>query len=181
MRSVNGSDMLIHGVFLEVSGIGVLLCGASGIGKSELALELVTRGHSLIADDAVEFELDSSGLVIGSCPEMLKGFLHVRGLGLINVVKMFGPGSACDRMVLDLILRMVPVEAVIESEWLDGCRASRTVLGRWVSERLIPVGPGRSLATLAEVACRDHVLRRRGYDAAADLSLRQKRAIGVPE
>jgi HPr kinase/phosphorylase len=167
----------LHGVFMEVMRLGVLFSGESGVGKSELALELLNRGHRLIADDAPEFRLLTSGGVEGACPEPLRDFLEVRGLGVINVRAMFGNDALMPHAELNLIIQL----KAMSSEQLaavDRLRASRDtviVLGKEVPRITLPVAPGRNLAILAETAVRSHMLLLDGCDAAADFSRRQQR------
>jgi HPr kinase/phosphorylase len=159
----------LHGVFLEVYSIGVLLTGDSGSGKSELALELITRGHRLIADDASEFTLIAPDVIDGTCPELLRDCLEVRGLGVLNVRNMFGDTAVKKNKYLRLILHLSPEQdqATVDPEArLFGSVSSRTVLGVDVPQLGIPVAAGRNLAVLAEAAVRNHVLKSGGIDAA---------------
>lgn len=166
-----------HGVFLDVMGIGILLTGASGIGKSELALELITRGHRLVADDAPEFWRSTPATLHGRCPEPLEGFLEVRGLGIVNIRAMFGDTAIREHKRLQLILRLEPLgaEALNELDRLGGSRRARRLLDVDIPERLLPVAPGRNLAVIVEAAVRNHVLALNGYDAVEDFTARQKR------
>lgn len=174
------ATIILHGVLIEAFGLGVLLAGRSGVGKSELALEFLTRGHRLVADDAAEFSLAPDCRVIGRCPPLLHGFLEVRGLGVLNVGRMFGEPALRSSTALDLILRLeAEGDSCDPSDRLRGRRIVTQVCGRSIAEIRLPVRAGRSLATLAEVACRDHALKRAGYDAAADLADRQLRAMGA--
>lgn len=173
-----GSEgVTLHGVFVEIFGLGALLAGPSGIGKSELALEMLARGHRLVADDAACFHLASDGRVVGRCPPLLFGFLEVRGLGVLHVGRMFGEPALRASKSLDLILRLGHTEEVSEAHRLHGRRVETPVCGKPIPEILLPVRPGQSLATLAEAACRDQTLKRDGYDAAEDFISRQQRQI----
>lgn len=167
----------LHGVFVEIFGLGVLLAGKSGVGKSELALEMLARGHRLIADDAAEFQLAHDGRVVGRCPPLLYGFLEVRGLGVLHVGRMFGEPALRSSKALDLILRLDAAGEGGAIDRLRGRRVQTLVCGRLFPEILLPVRPGQSLATLAEAACRDQTLKRDGYDAAADFEARQLQAL----
>lgn len=165
----------IHGVFMEVIGIGVLLTGEAGIGKSELALELITRRHRLVADDAPEFSRVTPDIIIGSCPELLLDFIEVRGLGILNVRAMFGDSAIRHRKKLDLIVNLLPQEQA-ERAWqnrLDGSRRIRTLFDLEIPEIDLPVAPGRNLSVLVEAAARNEVLRFSGYDASEDFERRQ--------
>ena len=169
----------LHGVFMEVTRLGVLLSGASGVGKSELALELLNRGHRLIADDAPEFRRLASGSVEGGCPELLRDFLEVRGLGVINVRAMFGAAAVAPQAELDLILQLKAMSSE-QLATVDRLRPSRdnvSVLEKEVPRIVLPVAPGRNLAILAETAVRSHLLMLGGRDAAADFIELQLRTL----
>ena len=169
----------VHGVFLEVLGMGVLLVGDPGVGKSELALEMIARGHRLIADDAPEFARTAPEILEGSCPPLLRDFLEVRGLGVLNVSAMFGEGAVRQREILNLIVNMRSFDSneLAQIDRLRGSLSARTILGVAVPEITLPVAPGRNLAVLLETAVRNQILRVRGYDAGVDLVDRQSRAI----
>ena len=169
----------LHGVFLEVLGMGVLLTGHSAVGKSELALELITRGHRLVADDAPEFRRIAPDIVAGSCPPLLREFLEVRGLGILNIRAMFGNSSIVNSMYLQLIihLKRMKLQEIADMERLKVSGQSRTVLGVEIPRITVPVAPGRNLAILVETAVRNHMLRLKGYDAAEVFIERQRKAI----
>lgn len=173
---------ILHGVFVEIMELGVLLAGPSGVGKSELALELLGRGHRLIADDASEFTVDATGGLIGHCPPLLAGFLEARSLGILNVQKMFGAQSQRDSCALDLVIRLqIPSEVQMQAqERLEGRRATVRILDVAVPEISIPIRLGHNLAVLVEAACRDHKLRQAGYRADEDFTARQLQAIQNP-
>jgi len=168
----------LHGVFLAVLGEGVLIVGQSGLGKSELALELLARGHRLIADDAVEFSREGERLV-GRCPPLLQDFLEARSLGVLNIRKLFGGSRLQHSAPLDLVIALDLPAGVSPSglERLSGLRANREILGLAVPEISIPIRLGHNLAVLVEAACRDLKLRRKGYEADQDFSRRQLDAI----
>ncbi|UCC56523.1 MAG: HPr(Ser) kinase/phosphatase [Gammaproteobacteria bacterium] len=167
----------LHGVFMEVMGTGVLITGPSSIGKSELALELLTRGHRLIADDAPEFSRLAPDILNGSCPEMLRDFLEVRGLGILNVRAMYGASSIKHNRNLRLIIVLQEMEDAIKMDRLHGSRRNRRILGVDIPEITLPVGPGRNLAVLLETAVRNHILNAKGYDASQAFIERQKRRL----
>jgi len=158
--------------------MGVLITGAPAIGKSELALELISRGHRLVADDAVEVQVADAGETVeGVCPEMLRDMMEVRGLGIVNVRRLFGETAVKYRKNLKLIIDLIPAEACAEVDRLQ-MRASLTeVLGVMVPKICVPVAVGRNLAVLVEVAARNHILRDRGYDAATELAERQRQVM----
>ncbi len=164
----------VHGVLMRVHGVGVLLTGASGVGKSELALELLSRGHRLVADDAAEFDI-TRGHVHGRCPRLLQGFIEARSLGILNVRRLYGRRSVASSTRLDLIIALDTPGTHEETglERLSGQRSVREVLGHPVPVISIPIRLGHNLAVLVEAACRDDRLRRGGYRADTDLTRRQ--------
>jgi HPr kinase/phosphorylase len=169
----------IHGVFMEVLGMGVLIVGDAAVGKSELALELVSRGNRLVADDAPEFTRVAPDLINGTCPPMLREFLEVRGLGVLNIRAMFGDSAIKRSKYLRLIVQLKRMNAqeLAELDRLPSTQSSRDVLGVPVPEVTVPVAPGRNLAILVEAAVRNHILKLQGYDANAALIERQHEAI----
>ncbi len=163
----------LHGVFMEIYSIGVLITGESGSGKSELALELVTRGHRLVADDAPDFTQIAPDVLDGTCPELLQDLLEVRGLGVLNVRDMFGDTAVKRNKYLRLIVHLgkpVAEPAAASSDGLErltGEGGSRRVLDLDVPTITLPVMAGRNLAVLTEAAARVHILRAKGVDPAA--------------
>lgn len=160
----------LHGVFMEIYSIGVLITGDAGAGKSELALELVSRGHRLVADDAPDFTQIAPDVLDGTCPEMIQDLLEVRGLGVLNIREMFGDTAVKGNKYLRLILHLTHPSDVVEAtglERLTGENTTRRVLDLDVPVTSIPVMPGRNLAVLAEAATRLHSLRVKGMDPAA--------------
>ncbi|MFO8024195.1 HPr(Ser) kinase/phosphatase [Thiohalophilus sp.] len=170
---------VFHGVFMEVFGIGVLLTGPSGVGKSELALELLSRGHRLVADDAPEFRRTSPDAITGTCPSLLTDFIEVRGLGVLNIRAMYGNNAILDHKRLRLIIQLAsepnPDDKSIER--LDHNGRTRRILDVDIPEVCLPVAPGRDLAVIIEAAVRNHVLYLDGYNAAQDFIERQQRLI----
>lgn len=176
LREHTAETRTIHGVFMDVMGIGVLLTGDSAIGKSELALELITRGHRLIADDSPEFARPSPHTLRGYCPEMLRDFLEVRGLGVLNIRAMFGDSAIKESKKLRLIIHLAPFgENLHQDERLLGNRDSRKILDVEITQIHIPVAPGRDLAVLVEAAVRNFILYDSGYDSGQDFINRQRR------
>jgi HPr kinase/phosphorylase len=166
----------LHGVFMEIYSIGVLITGESGSGKSELALELVTRGHRLVADDAPEFTQIAPDVLDGTCPELLQDLLEVRGLGVLDIREMFGDTAVKRNKYLRLIVHLTkpladaepaPASAPGGMERLTGAGGARRVLDLDVPTITIPVMAGRNLAVLTEAAARVHILRAKGVDPAA--------------
>jgi len=170
---------VVHGVFLEVHGMGVLLTGESGVGKSELALELISRNHRLIADDAPEFSRMGPDTVRGRCPEVLRDFIEVRGLGILNIRAMYGDSAIKFNKDLRLIvhLQRLAAEDLHKVDRLKGSYRKRTILDIEIPEATLPVASGRNLAVLVEAAVRDHILLRKGYNAAEAFSQRQRELI----
>ena len=166
----------VHGVMLEVNGIGVMLTGNSAVGKSELALELITRGHRLIADDVVDLYKVSPDTLESQCPPMLQDFLEVRGLGVLNVRTLFGEPAVKLKKNLKLIVRL---QAQVDGgqdniSRLDMQESSEMILGVEIPKVYIPVAAGRNLAVLVEVATRNYILRARGINSAEDFIARQQ-------
>jgi len=171
--------LTLHGVFMDVLGIGVLITGESNIGKSELALQLVSRGHCLIADDAPDFTRIAHNTLEGSCPYMLRDFLEVRGLGILNIRKMYGNSSTRYRKIIKLIVHLEPVRGGKDPDFdrLSGEQGSTTILDVPITRITIPVAPGRNLAVLVEVGVRNYRLRKGGYDASEHIIKLQAEAI----
>lgn len=168
--------IVLHGTFMEVYSNGVLITGEAGAGKSELALELLTRGHRLISDDAPEFTQIAPDVLDGTCPELLRDLLEVRGLGVLNVREMFGDTAIKRNKYLRMIVHLVAADVLKPIEGMDrlhGITGRRTVLDVEVPQITIPVAPGRNLAVLVEAAVRNHVLRSKGIDPAQTFIDRQ--------
>ncbi len=159
----------LHGVFLEIYSIGVLVTGDSGVGKSELAIELVSRGHRLVADDAPEFTQIAPDVLDGTCPELLQDLLEVRGLGVMNIRQMFGDTAVKKNKYLRLIVHLVRAQEPSKEAMarITGESGSRRVLDLDVPVVELPVAAGRNLAVLTEAAVRLHLLRSKGMDPAA--------------
>ncbi|HHJ16741.1 MAG TPA: HPr(Ser) kinase/phosphatase [Gammaproteobacteria bacterium] len=177
LTNLFAEKITLHGVFMEVFSLGMLIIGDPSVGKSELALELVARGHRLVADDAPLFARTSPDTLSGRCPEILRDFMEVRGLGVLNIRAMFGDSAIKQARNLRLILKLVQMsEAEMHTiDRLHGARATRTILGVDIPEITLPVAPGRNLAVLAEAAARNHTLLLKGYDSARLFMERQTR------
>jgi len=165
-----------HGVCLAIFDLGVLLIGDSGIGKSEIALSLVDRGHQLIADDAVTIKRNAEGEVMTSCPGVLQDFLEVRGLGILNVRKMFGDSAICRQKSLSLIVRLERFSAtdLPHIDRLHGLHHEEDVLGVTLPQVTIPLAPGRNMAILTEAAVRKYKIREAGYYTEQVFTARQR-------
>jgi HPr kinase/phosphorylase len=160
-----------HGVFLDVLGMGVLITGDSGLGKSELGLELISRGSGLIADDVVELFRIGPETVEGRCPVLLKDFLEVRGLGVLNIRTIFGEAALRPRKNLKLIVHLGKPTARMERLPLNA--GSERIMGVDIRKVTIPVAAGRNLAILTEAAVRNYVLQLRGFDSTQEFVERQ--------
>jgi HPr kinase/phosphorylase len=167
----------LHGVFMDVLGLGVLISGESGLGKSELALELITRGHGLVADDIVDFSRIAPDAVEGRCPPLLRNLLEVRGLGLLDIRTIFGETSVRRKMRLRLIVQLVRRSAIDDYERLPLEALSEDILGLAIRKVVIPVAAGRNLAVLVEAAVRNTVLQLRGIDTMREFTERQRDAM----
>jgi len=168
----------LHGVLLSIDTFGVLITGESGIGKSEVALGLIHRGHALIADDCVEITQGEQHL-IGSCPELLQNFLEVRGLGILNIHAMYGDKAICPQSAIDLIIHMVEGEEaqVIMRDRLNSQQRTQQILDTILPVAPMPVAPARSLTVLVEAAVRNQQLKNSGYDAGNDFQCIQEQQI----
>ena len=166
----------VHGVYMEVMGMGVLITGESGIGKSELALELLSRNHRLIADDAVEFVRVGPDVIVGQCPTLLSDYLEVRGLGILDVRLMFGETAVRHKKKLHLIVRLETIQRQKMSKInrLESKQMTRAILDVEIPEVALFVGPGRNLAVLVETAIRAYILRMWGFDPLDDFMKRHQ-------
>lgn len=162
----------MHGVLVEIYGVGVLITGDSGVGKSETALELVKRGHRLVADDAVDICRVSMGRLVGKAPEMVRNFMEIRGIGIINVATLFGIGSVMQSKSIDMVVHLEHWQQDKEYDRLGMDDETRKILDVDVPWLLMPIRPGRNLAVVLEVAARNLRLKQQGYSAAKDLEQR---------
>jgi HPr kinase/phosphorylase len=167
----------MHGVFMDVLGMGVLIAGESGVGKSELGLELISRGHGLVADDVVDLARTEPDSIEGQCPPLLANLLEVRGLGLLDIKAIFGETAVRRKMKLRLIVELRRQAAAALMERLPLAGTTEEVLGLPVHKVVIPVAAGRNLAVLLEAAVRNTILKLRGIDTMAEFMQRQRQAI----
>ena len=177
--SLENKEKTISAGLLQIFGLGVLIMGDSGIGKSESALELITRGHRFVSDDAVHLKRDTRGRLVGRAPSLSRNFMEIRGLGLINIKEIFSSKIVLPKTKIDLAIRL--------KKWQPGKEYDRIglkspedylILGEKIPLINIPVAPGRNIATLIEVACKVHLLSRKGYLAAQELVKKIDRALG---
>jgi HPr kinase/phosphorylase len=167
----------IHAVLMDILGLGVLIAGESGIGKSECALDLIVRGHRLVADDTVDVRRRAETILIGTCPEMTRHHMELRGLGVINVKELFGIASTRSSKRVELVVQLERWDAAREYERLGLDEEFQEILGLGVPLIRMPVAPGRNVAILVEVAARNQLLRARGHHAARLLADRLDRTL----
>lgn len=173
-----GSSLIVSGGFLQIFGLGVIITGHSGIGKSESALELISRGHRFISDDVVELTRRRDGGLIGRAPALSRYFMEIRGLGIINIKAIFGPKSICRQSRLDLVIWLKKWQKGDEYDRLGlEFPADYKILGVKVPQLIVPVAPGRTIALLIEVACKVHLLRKKGYQASREIVKRLDQAL----
>jgi HPr kinase/phosphorylase len=177
-RPGKSATTTISAGLLKIFGVGTLILGDSGIGKSESALELVSRGHKFIADDVVRIRKTGDGTLYGTPPSLSRNFMEIRGLGIINIREIFGSRSVAAGARVDLIIKLKTWRRGFEVDRL-GLKVARdeSILGTSVPQVAIPVAPGRNIASLIEVACRVHLLRKKGYHAPAEIVNRLNRVL----
>lgn len=172
----------LHGVLMDVLGMGVMITGDSGVGKSELALELISRGHGLVADDVVEMARVAPDVIEGRCPALLRDFLEVRGLGLLNIRTVFGETASRRKMRVRLVVHLSkPQEGSTEALRLPLAAQKTEILDTTLHKVILPVAEGRNLAVLLETAVRNTILQLRGIDSTQQFVERQQQALGQEE
>lgn len=164
-----------HGVLVEVYGEGILILGESGVGKSEAAIELLKRGHRLVADDAVEIKRVSTKTLVGSSPEIIRHFVELRGIGVIDVKEIFGIGAVKDTESIDLIIHLEPWEEDKQYDRLGMVDEYTNIMGINIPSMTVPVKIGRNIAVIIEVAAMNNRQKRMGYNAAVELNNRLMR------
>ncbi|HET6440480.1 MAG TPA: HPr(Ser) kinase/phosphatase [Anaeromyxobacter sp.] len=169
----------MHGVLLDVFGVGILLLGKSGIGKSEIALDLVMRGHRLVADDIVDVRRRTPDSVVGAGSEIIRHHMEIRGLGIINIKDLFGVASIRDRKKIEIVLELVEWDPSVEYDRLGVEDRKFRILDVEIPMLIVPVRPGRNMTTIVEVAARNHLLKEQGHHSAREFQDRLNRAIAV--
>jgi HPr kinase/phosphorylase len=169
----------MHGVLLDVFGVGILLLGKSGIGKSEIALDLVMRGHRLVADDIVDVKRKASDSVVGSGSEIIRHHMEIRGLGIINIKDLFGVAAIRDRKKIEIVLELVEWDPSVEYDRLGVEERKFRILDVEIPMLVVPVRPGRNMTTIVEVAARNHLLKLQGHHSAREFQDRLNRAIAL--
>lgn len=159
-----------HGVLMDILGEGILLTGESGIGKSEAAMELIKRGHRLVADDAVEIHKISGNTLVGTAPELIRNYIELRGIGIVNVARLFGMGAVRSDKKIDLVVNIVPWNAHEVYDRLGLEDQHMDILGVKVPMYTIPITPGRNLAVILEVAAINNRQRKMGYNSALEFT-----------
>lgn len=158
----------VHGVLIDVLGVGLLILGKSGIGKSELALDLVARGHRLVADDIVDLKRKAGGPLYGSGSEIIKHHMEIRGIGIINIKDLFGVSAVRDRKKVEMVVELVEWDDKYEYDRLGVDEMKYSALDTEVPLLVVPVRPGRNLTTIVEVAARNHLLKLQGHHSAKE-------------
>ena len=174
-----GQRITRHGVLVEVYGEGILLLGDSGVGKSETAIELLKRGHRLIADDAVEIRRVSATTLVGRAPEIIKHYVELRGIGIVDVRRLFGMGSVKETEKIDLVINLEPWQEGKMYDRLGLDEQTTDILGINVPSIVLPVCPGRNLSVVIEVAAMNNRQKRMGYNTAAEFNKRLMESMGV--
>ena len=172
--------MTRHGVLVEVYGEGVLLLGDSGIGKSETAIELVKRGHRLVADDAVEIKRVSSKTLVGEAPEIIRHYVELRGIGIVDVRRLFGMGGVGMTARIDLVINLEHWQQGKMYDRLGLDNETMDILGIKIPSITIPVCPGRNLAIILEIAAMNHRQKKMGYNTAEEFNARLMQQMGIP-
>lgn len=170
---------VVHGVFMEIMGVGVLIQGRSGIGKSENALELVMRGHRLVTDDIVEVKKMGPIELFGRAPEMIKNLLEVRGIGIVDIRHLFGVSAVRDQKKIDLVVELNDWNDTADYDRIGLKEEKYRLLGIDLPLVKIPVSPGRNVSAIIELACRNHILKKEGIHTAQDLEARMLRAMEI--
>ena len=170
LKSALAPSVALHGVLMEVYGEGILIMGESGLGKSETAVELLKRGHRLIADDAVEIRKIAGNILMGTAPKLIRNYVELRGIGILNVAKLFGMGAVKTENEINLVVNIVPWQQQKEYDRLGIEENYTEILGVKVPTNTIPITPGRNLAVILEVAAMNNRQRKLGYNSALEFT-----------
>lgn len=164
----------MHGVLMDIYGVGVVLLGKSGVGKSECALDLIARGHRLVSDDLILMQMDAAGDLLGSAPEITKHYIEVRGLGILNVFQLYGAASVRDTKKVDLALELISFEDISQIDRLGLQVYEKEILGKKIPLVRVPCWKGRNLTTIIEIAARNQILKWAGHDSAVGFEKKHK-------
>jgi len=159
----------IQGVLVDLFGIGIIITGGSGIGKSECGLELVARGHKLVADDSIDIIKCADGTLYGTCPDVTKHFMEIRGIGVVNMKRLFGKEAISDGVPVDIIAELIRWEDWEDPDRLGSTDQHRSVLAVDLPIVRLPVRSGGNMATVIEIVARNHILKKKGYNAPIEL------------
>ncbi len=179
LEEILAAHTSMHGVLLDVFGVGILLLGKSGIGKSEIALDLVMRGHRLVADDIVDVKRTAPESVVGAGSEIIKHHMEIRGLGIINIKDLFGVAAIRERKKIEIVLELVEWDPHVEYDRLGVEEKRFRILDVEVPMLIVPVRPGRNMTTIVEVAARNHLLKQQGHHSAREFQERLNRTIAL--
>ncbi len=179
LEDVLTAQTSMHGVLLDVFGVGILLLGKSGIGKSEIALDLIMRGHRLVADDIVDVKRRMQKAVYGAGSEIIKHHMEIRGLGIINIKDLFGVASIRERKKIEIVMELVEWDPNVEYDRLGVEDRKYRILDVEIAMLVVPVRPGRNMTTIIEVAARNHLLKQQGHHSALEFQERLNRAIAL--
>jgi HPr kinase/phosphorylase len=179
LEDVLTAQTSMHGVLLDVFGVGILLLGKSGIGKSEIALDLIMRGHRLVADDIVDVKRKAQDSVFGTGSDIIKHHMEIRGLGIINIKDLFGVAAIRERKKIEIVLELVEWDPSVEYDRLGVEERKYRILDVEIPMLVVPVRPGRSMTTIVEVAARNHLLKLQGHHSAREFQDRLNRAIAL--
>ncbi|MCL1944338.1 MAG: HPr(Ser) kinase/phosphatase [Firmicutes bacterium] len=173
LNELLAKSQVVHAVLVDLYGIGVMIMGDSGVGKSEAALELVQRNHMLVADDAVQIKCINDVLV-GQSPPITKHFMEIRGIGIVDIRNIYGAGAVSNSKVIDIVIHLEDWDPHKQYDRVGTMTQTYTILGKTIPKYIVPVKPGRNIAIILEVAARNHRLRTMGYDAIKELEERMK-------
>ncbi|MFL5301822.1 MAG: HPr(Ser) kinase/phosphatase [Anaeromyxobacteraceae bacterium] len=179
LEDILAAQTSMHGVLLDVFGVGILLLGKSGIGKSEIALDLIMRGHRLVADDIVDVKRTAPESVYGAGSEIIKHHMEIRGLGIINIKDLFGVAAIRERKKIEIVLELVEWDPNVEYDRLGVEDKRFRILDVEIPMLIVPVRPGRNMTTIVEVAARNHLLKLQGHHSAREFQERLNRAIAL--